>query len=336
MQSGKQAEVFSMSDEKAESHLHKQKGWEHLCTVIIMAAEYLAVRYSQIWLAWTASLFLWFAIRSYARHYLPLKFRKWAIVASLPILIAATYYLTRASRAAEEAIAQTQTSQPAQPPSQQNTQTGNNNTGGNINQNGDHNTAIIGNNNSIQNTYNINKGESKGIGWLRPSHEPTPHTKCSNGVQGPKDLTVFLGNNVISVRGTRPSNIPLPLLRLGGRNVLTLNKDSQGLMAISAEIFNSNDDAIVVVDKNKFTASKEAFIVNSSPHSLRVTVEHLNESVLEMQYLNPHAVRIKGHFHFNGSDVIYTDDKTLVPGGDISGESCEDATTVTGSVFVIN
>lgn len=231
----------------------------------------------------------------------------------------------------------------AQAPTQQNSQAGNNNTGGNISQSGDHNTAVIGNNNNIQNnnvrnTYNINKGESKNIGWLQPAHDPTPHTSCSNGVPGPRDLTVFLGNDVVSVRGSRPSNVPLSLLRLAGRDVLTLNRDSQGRMAISAEIFSSNDDAIVVVDKNKFTASKEAFIVDSDPHSLRVTIEHLNESVLEMHYLNPHAIRIKGHFHFHRSDVVYTDDRTLVDGGfgTISGEACDDATIVTGSVFAID
>lgn len=107
-----------------ETSPHKQKGWEHICTVIILIAEYGAVKYSLVWLAWTASLFLWFAITSYARHYLPLKSSKIVMLVSIPLIALGTYYITRVPSKPEmtaqaQTASQPQTSAQPQQPSEQ-------------------------------------------------------------------------------------------------------------------------------------------------------------------------------------------------------------------------
>ena len=214
------------------------------------------------------------------------------------------------------------TAQSSSAPPQQNTVNGSNNDTGNVNQNGDRNTAVIGNNNKVGNTYNIASNNS---GWLRPGHELAPRTRCQApalDVKGPQqdDLVILFGNTV----GWINKNVPFPwvILNVAGHPVLTLQKKKSGEIAISGEIYNPQDEAIVVIENNKFTTSTEAFIVNSTLNSLRVTVKHLNETVLNVQYLNPHTVRISGHFYYQGHSVLVGTDKTTVDSIDLGGVTC--------------
>ncbi|MGC2475721.1 MAG: hypothetical protein WA485_15370 [Candidatus Sulfotelmatobacter sp.] len=203
-------------------------------------------------------------------------------------------------------------------PSQQNTQAGNNNNAGNVTQSGDHNTAVIGNDNRVGNTYNITK-EPTNSGWLRPGHEPTPQNTCRTAPQA-NDLLVLFGGNIGWEYGA--SQLSLPVLTIKNHPVLTLNRNKSGQIAISGEVFNSRDDAVVIIENNKFTTSNEAFIVSSTRSTLRVTVKHLNETVLNVNYLNPGAVRIMGHFYYQGKEVFAKDDETIINTNHFGGGNC--------------
>ncbi len=81
-----------------ERQQHKQKASEHFCTFVGLLAEYYAVKDSYVWLAWAGSLFLWFAVRNYARHYLRARWPRLstaAILASIPLIVVGTYRLTK-------------------------------------------------------------------------------------------------------------------------------------------------------------------------------------------------------------------------------------------------
>jgi hypothetical protein len=200
---------------------------------------------------------------------------------------------------------------------QQNTVNGNGNNTGNQSQSGSNNNAVIGNNNKVGNTYNMAPQNS---GWLRPGHEPTPITSCKID-DTKKVLIVFFGNTV----GWMDKDLPSPwtMLRIAGHPVLSLSTNKKGEIAINGEVYNPQDDAVVVIENNKFTTSSEAFIVNSTPTSLRVTVKHLNEPVLSVRYMNPSTVQIAGHFHYRGKDVLVTTDELIVNGSmHIGGPQC--------------
>jgi hypothetical protein len=207
---------------------------------------------------------------------------------------------------------------PSQSPGQQNSQPGNNN---NVNQTGDNNTAVKGSNNNVGNTYNIQKASNVVQGWLVPEHKPTPRNGCNLDAN---DFVVFFGNIVAST-----TDSTVPIVRIQGHDLLKFQRDTKGRLAFSGEVFNELDDAVVVIEKNKFTISDEAFqIDNPNRSSLKVTVKHLNEPVLDIEYLNSHALKIKGHFHFQGVDIKATDGSiTTIRGakratGTITGESC--------------
>src|ERR1700730_3609133 len=203
----------------------------------------------------------------------------------------------------------------AQTPSQQNTVNGSNNNTGNVNQNGDNNTSIIGNHSG--NTYTIKSPQPVNIGWLKPSNEPIPKTDCKiDDTTKQTGVIVFFGNQVAWWTPGKAFPLPLVILESRGHNLLTLDRNKQGQLAFSGKIFNSHDDAVVVFEKNRFTISNEAFEVKyPDKSSLMVTVKHLNETALEIHYLNPHTVKISGHFYYKGTEVLVSDDQVSLNNG---------------------
>ena len=104
---------------------------------------------------------------------------------------------------------------------------------------------------------------------------------------------------------------------MAGRTVLTLRRTQQGEIAVSADVFNEKDDAVVSIEDNKFTISDEAFQVEKPDAStLRVTVKHRKETVLDIRYLNKYAVRVLGHFYYAGQDVLVKDTGVVANPGD--------------------
>lgn len=186
---------------------------------------------------------------------------------------------------------------------------------GNIDQSNSPNSNAVngnvGSHSHVGNTYNITKGGDNS-GWLRPGHEQTPPNGC-NIQDRSKVLIVLLGNTV----GWTDKDLSSPwtMINVTGHPILSLNTNKKGEIAINAEVYNPQDDAVVVIENNKFTTSNEAFIVDRGPTSLRVTVKHLNEEVLNVRYLNPSTVQITGHFRYQKKDVLVTKDDIVVNGG---------------------
>jgi hypothetical protein len=206
-------------------------------------------------------------------------------------------------------------------PGQQNTQAGNNNNAGNISQSGDHNIAVVGSNAKVGNTYNYITG-TKTIGWLRPGREATPRTNCQFGTPLPSDLIFFVGSSVARI--SKDIHYPFNVVTINDHPILRVDKDLQGRIAISGEVFDDKDNAIVVIRNNKFTASeKNTFSIDSTVSTLEVTVEHLNEPVLSVNYMNPKVVKVTGHFHYKGTDVLVKEDEIVTnPGNNRLADAC--------------
>ena len=210
---------------------------------------------------------------------------------------------------------------------------GNNNNSGNVNQNGNNNNAAVGSNNTVGNTYktyNIHNTPAN-VGRLVPANDQLPSTKCPTAPQL-GDLTVFFGSAVGWMK-PQSGQTSLTVLRIDGRELLRLDRDKVGRLALTGDVFNKNDDAVVVISKNRFTISDEAFVVDKSSSDLRVTVKHLNETVLQVRYLNKDAVRVSGHFYYHGKDVLAQDDKLVLPNNNIVSDMCSQNS---GTIFSIN
>jgi hypothetical protein len=167
-------EVCAMDEQRRKEH----HGREYLIGAIGALSEYLAVKYEVGWLAWLAAFLLFLAIFEYVSNgSVRWKPGPTLWVALAVAVIIGTYFVTRRNaslhdktQAVAAAPASVQTAQPApqQPPSaapgakppemkagRQSARTqGNGSPAGNIDQSGSAgNTAVIGNNNEVGNTY---------------------------------------------------------------------------------------------------------------------------------------------------------------------------------------
>jgi hypothetical protein len=201
---------------------------------------------------------------------------------------------------------------------------GGHNTSGNINQNGNNDNAVIGNGNKVGNTYNITDSPTR-LGWLKPANENLNDGICGlSEVKKDAGVLVMLGNN-IGWSTQRSWPFPLNVLRISKRVIISLDRNKNGEIAVNADVFNEKDDVVVTIEKNKFTISDEAFQVETPDKStLRVTIKRKKETVLSIHYSNNYVIRITGHFHYEGRDILVTEDQGLVvnPGNTTLSGSC--------------
>ncbi len=188
----------------------------------------------------------------------------------------------------------------AQTPSQQNTQTGSNNNGGNINQSGDHNVGVIGNNNKVGNTYNT-KADSLS-GKLVPGHDPTPDNNCRKGSSD--SVLVFLGQED-SHNAVLVDQFPHTVLALGDpqRNlfpVLRLERLTNGELIVDLDIRSHDGKIITRLDKDGFVVNGNNVLkMQKDPqgHYLKV-IDQYGKEALNIKYINRGAISLRGVLDF--------------------------------------
>lgn len=117
------------------------------------------------------------------------------------------------------------------------------------------------------NTKFLNSQQS--VGHLRPANEPDPSYPASVKIfnkQIPKDaMKIFWGGNLCYAEDLKN----LVVIRLDGRDILILNKDSEGLTISMAKIFREEDDIeIASIKNNKWESNPNIyfkFLIND-PH----------------------------------------------------------------------
>lgn len=194
---------------------------------------------------------------------------------------------------------------------------GSNNTAANVNQSGNGtNNAAVGNNNKVGNTYNnINVGP-KLTGSLIAGHDPTPTQKCphydpfhNTSTMDQKDeipddhIALFIGSSVFMEY--QDSAFPRTVIRAAGKPNFILERDKDGKLYVSIDIFDSdypNPKIIAVIKRNEFKINNlNYFDMNLSPDKSRLkVVDQHNVTVLNIHYINKHAISIEGVLHFPG------------------------------------
>jgi len=89
---------------------------------------------------------------------------------------------------------------------------------------------------------------------------------------------------------------------------LIVDRDKQGRIAVTTDVIDENDDAVVEIVKNHFTVTNDAFKVSRPDLStLSVVIKHHKQEVLNIRYSNPRMLRINGIFRYSGIEVKGTD-----------------------------
>src|SRR5467141_569537 len=145
-------------------------------------------------------------------------------------------------------------------------------------------------------------------GLLVSANEPTPPNPCQ---PAPKNaLVIILGNKAVFSTG-----FPAKIIAINNDVILTLDKDSKGSISITTDIYDQNDDFVVGIEKNKFTPVSDALIERNDLSSLKVTLKHRKEQVLDVRYINPSTIRVFGIFrHPDDPELRVTTDGFIFNG----------------------
>ena len=152
-------------------------------------------------------------------------------------------------------------------------------------------------------------------GYLLPGNKPTPPNPC--GQEAMSDgITVILGN-----AGAKTNVFPTTVISVHDKPLLTLDKSPDGKIFFSADIYDYDDNILASIEKSNYSLDSSVFkMTRKDLSSLSVVARKDKEEVLNIDYLNPHAVMITGIFRKSymrvdvSKDAIVTDGNTYASG----------------------
>jgi hypothetical protein len=177
---------------------------------------------------------------------------------------------------------------------QSNTVQGNGNTTGNVNQGGNNNTAIIGNDNAIT-TYKVTG--PKLSDWLVPGKESTPTQRP--GCRRPTfDYVTLLYGDSVSFVPTKGKWFPHTIIEIEDKPKLTVNKDKRGRIALSVDIYDERGYIVAQIENNRFTVNRNNYFKMTKTSSTLVVIDQKNQKVIDFRFINPKTIQIDALLYY--------------------------------------
>jgi hypothetical protein len=128
-------------------------------------------------------------------------------------------------------------------------------------------------------------------------------------------VALYLGNTVSVV-----TEFPHVVFRVHGEDVLVLDRDASGLL-ISFTAFDDGGNIVARLERNAFVANPASHVERPSASNL-VVFDDRDTKVLNVQFLNPQAIKMTGILRYPGVDPIVVSEKFLGMGGSIAPPAC--------------
>jgi hypothetical protein len=131
---------------------------------------------------------------------------------------------------------------------------------------------------------------------------------------------LYLGNRVSVI-----TEFPHVVFRAHGNDVLRIDRAASDLL-ITFRVFNDRGALVARLNRNTFSTK------NSASHVERPDVSHLNvfddrgTQVLDVQFLNPQAIKLTGILRYPEVEPIVINEKYAGRGGSIMPQSCSTGT----------
>jgi hypothetical protein len=133
-------------------------------------------------------------------------------------------------------------------------------------------------------------------GALVPGDRPSPNAPTTrNRPQIPESaMRVFIGSSLI---WTETREFPRVIIRQGQEDMLTIEKADGGFV-VSAKVFNKDGKIVCQITNNRFDLNtKTVFRIDRPSPSQLVVIDDEARMVLDIDFINPHTVRILGDFY---------------------------------------
>lgn len=148
--------------------------------------------------------------------------------------------------------------------------------------------------------YASESKETEYSGLLVPGAAATPVNPCKDI---PTDaMTILLGRSA-----SYTSNFPHTVLRIKGQDVLIMDSED-GKIAISAMVFSSDGRIVAEITRNEFHINPNNYFRKERPRPQTLRVfDQQNRKVLDVDFLNPRAIRFSGVFSHPDSPIVISD-----------------------------
>jgi len=127
---------------------------------------------------------------------------------------------------------------------------------------------------------------------------------------------LYLGNRISVI-----SEFPHVVFRAHGDDVLRIDRQATDLV-ISFRVFNDSGTLVARLDRNTFTATNSASHVERPDPSNLIVFDDQDTKILDVQFLNPQALKMTGILRYPGVDPIVISEKYSGQGGAISPPAC--------------
>jgi len=133
----------------------------------------------------------------------------------------------------------------------------------------------------------------------------------------PRDsVGLYLGNRISVI-----TEFPHVVFRAHGDDVLSIDRQGSDLV-ISFRVFNESGALVARLDRNIFAAANSAAHVERPDPSNLTVFDDQNTKVLDVQFLNPQALKMTGILRYPGADPIVISEKYSGQGGAIFPPAC--------------
>ena len=138
-------------------------------------------------------------------------------------------------------------------------------------------------------------------GKLFPANEDTPANECASLIEE-DTLLLFLGK-IVAI----PPSLPSTILRIGKKDVMTLDRSEDGALVLSFDITSKDGKIVARFNRGEFTINPNNILRKHRSDRSSLTILDQNGAVvLEMKYLNKRAMWINAEFPgitFKGSNT---------------------------------
>jgi hypothetical protein len=129
-------------------------------------------------------------------------------------------------------------------------------------------------------------------------------------------VALYLGNTISVITA-----FPHVVFKVHGADVFVIDRGSSGVL-VSFRVFDDVGNAVARLERNTFKAMNSASHVERLSASNLTVYDDRNTKVLDVQFLNPQAIKITGTLRYPGVDPIVISEKYLGIGGAISPPAC--------------
>lgn len=150
---------------------------------------------------------------------------------------------------------------------------------------------------SIKNMLENIESQVNTTGTLEPDTRPSP-AFAGHSISERSGINIFFGGNLVSVAGNK-----CIILNIDGKNVLWVEKADTGVL-INASVFDPDKKIMAEIEKNNVTVNpNNTFKREIKKHTL-VVVDQSDQEVLNVDFVNPHAMIITGIFYLEGNEKL--------------------------------